>query len=96
MVIFCADESGCDAELVGTSVSIPRGSRASSLWAGAKVGAVMKTAARKNRYIICMCRLLKPQPRFLDASRTDVNVRALLARQGEVATMPIFDSRAES
>src|SRR3989442_14891514 len=59
MVIFCADESGCDAELVGTSVSIPRGSRASSLWAGAKVGAVMKTAARKNRYIICMCCLLK-------------------------------------
>src|SRR6266404_4539811 len=58
MVIFCADESARDGELVGTSVSIPRGSRASSLWAAARVGAVTKTAARKNRHIICMSCLL--------------------------------------
>jgi hypothetical protein len=45
-------------QLAGTSVSIPRGSRASSLWAAAKVGAVTKAAARKNRYIICLCCLM--------------------------------------
>src|SRR6476619_4644600 len=55
MVIFCADESAGDGELAGTSVSIPRGSRASSLWATAKVGAVTKAVTRKDRKIICMC-----------------------------------------
>jgi hypothetical protein len=53
MVIFRADESACgDGELAGTSVSTPRGSRASSLWPTANVGAVTKVAARKQRHII--------------------------------------------
>jgi hypothetical protein len=43
---------------------MPRGSRASSLWAAARVAAVTKAAARKHRYIIGMSCLLGPDRDF--------------------------------
>src|SRR5712672_926361 len=56
MMIFRAGETAGDGELAGTIVSIPRGARASSLWAVAKVGAVTIAAARQNRHVVFMCR----------------------------------------
>jgi hypothetical protein len=83
-VIFCADVSAAGGEAAGTSVSTPRGSRASSLWAPAHVGAATTAATRKSERITRMRGSLERISDFVGCildrvNEIEVNVRAFSA-----------------
>src|ERR1700675_3696776 len=98
MMIFRAGETAGDGEPAGAIVSIPRGSRASSLWAVAKVGAVTKAAARKYRHVMFMCCPLnlnrEPNRREFLRLSGPVTRQGRLRRAAPTTTSPRFRLRA--